>query len=141
MLRASTAPIARRGIRQLSSKSPSPLEGDSGALATHGHHAMTTFLVGATPLYFIFNTSGFGVVDEVFGTILAATIAGHSWVGLNYVATDYVPKVSKNLVGPARIANAAFGVVTLLGMTAIAWNGKGGIRGAVTGLWSPKKKE
>eukprot|EP00545_Synedropsis_sp_CCMP1620_P014521 CAMPEP_0119016356 /NCGR_PEP_ID=MMETSP1176-20130426/12414_1 /TAXON_ID=265551 /ORGANISM="Synedropsis recta cf, Strain CCMP1620" /LENGTH=141 /DNA_ID=CAMNT_0006969731 /DNA_START=69 /DNA_END=494 /DNA_ORIENTATION=- len=141
MLRSSAAPLARRGIRQLSNKSHSPLEGDSGALATHVYHGMTTFLVGATPLYFLIPTTGFGVVDPVFGTALAVAIAGHSWVGLNYVATDYVPKISKSLLGPARILNAAIGVVTLVGMTAIAWNGKGGIKGSLGALWSPKKKE
>jgi hypothetical protein len=141
MLRLVTAPLARRGVRQLSTKSPSPLEGDSGALATHVYHGMNGFLVFATPVYFLVPTKGFGVVDPVFGTVMAAAIAGHSWVGLNYIATDYVPKISKSLLGPARIANAALGAVTLLGMTAIAWNGKGGIKGCIAGMWSPKKKE
>jgi hypothetical protein len=102
---------------------------------------MTTFLVGATPLYFLIPMEGFGVLDPVFGTVVAAAVAGHSWVGLNYIATDYVPKISKSLLGPARIANAALGAVTLIGMTAIAWNGKGGIKGCISGLWNPKKKE
>lgn len=146
MIRSSLV-LRRVAVRQLSttkatSTSTGPtqvLEADSGKFATHIHHHMTTFLVFATPLYFVMPTPD--MVDKAVGSALAVTIAGHSWIGLNYVATDYVPKISKSLLGPARLVNAAIGVVTLLGMTAIAWNGKGGIKTCVTGMWTKKKTE
>lgn len=63
-------------------------------------------------------------------------MAAHSWIGLNYVATDYVPKISKSLLGPARVVNLALGVVTLAGLGKIAV-GERGLRGTVMGLWRP----
>lgn len=126
--------------QQCRSKSSSPLDGDAGNLATHVHHKMTTFLAIATPFYFFSPESMTdGLVDKAVGVILAVNVSAHSWIGLNYVVTDYVPKVSKAMVGPARIVTAGLGAVTLLGLSKIALNGKGGLKGAVLGLW--KKKE
>jgi hypothetical protein len=119
------------------------LEGDAGALATHIHHGMTTLLVIATPLYLLVpstSSSTTGVVDKIFGSALAITMAGHSWIGLNYVATDYVPKISKSLLGPARIVNAVIGAVTLVGLGTIAFNNQGGIKGCLAGLWGKSGK-
>eukprot|EP00543_Licmophora_paradoxa_P015000 CAMPEP_0202472842 /NCGR_PEP_ID=MMETSP1360-20130828/89079_1 /ASSEMBLY_ACC=CAM_ASM_000848 /TAXON_ID=515479 /ORGANISM="Licmophora paradoxa, Strain CCMP2313" /LENGTH=51 /DNA_ID=CAMNT_0049099513 /DNA_START=92 /DNA_END=244 /DNA_ORIENTATION=+ len=48
-----------------------------------------------------------GIVNQVFGGVMAVVVAGHSWIGLNYVATDYVPKINKSLLGPSRVLNAA----------------------------------
>ena len=56
---------------------------------------------------------------------------------LNYVATDYVPKISKALIGPARIFNVVLGVVTFVGLSKIALNDRGGIKGMIMGLWRP----
>ena len=76
-------------------KAASPLAGDSGDKATHLHHHMTTFLAVATPIYLFSPAAATdGLIDKGFGVVLAAAIAGHSWIGLNYVATDYVPKIS-----------------------------------------------
>ena len=81
------------------------------------------------------------MVDKTFGILLSGAISAHSWIGLNYVATDYVPKFSKALIGPVRVVNAALGVVTFLGLSIIALNDKGGIKGTIMGLWRPSKKE
>ena len=119
---------------------PSLLAGDAGTKATHLHHSLTSFLAVTTPLYFLLPSSYTdGTFDVAFGSLFATVVASHSWIGMNYVATDYVPKISKGLVGPARVANAALGVVTLVGLGLVATNGKGGIKGAVLGLWRPKK--
>jgi succinate dehydrogenase hydrophobic anchor subunit len=121
-------------------RTATPLEGDAGALATHIHHGMTTLLVVATPLYLLIPSSTSGIVDKIFGSALAITMAGHSWIGLNYVATDYVPKISKSLLGPARIVNAIIGAVTLVGLGTIAFNNQGGIKGCLSGLWGKSGK-
>mmetsp|Transcript_29062 Transcript_29062/g.43915 ORF Transcript_29062/g.43915 Transcript_29062/m.43915 type:complete len:144 (+) Transcript_29062:185-616(+) len=135
-----TPTITRRCLSTSSSAKPSLLAGDAGPLATHTYHTMNTVLMGATPLYFLLPTGGF--VDKAFGSVLAVTIAGHSWVGMNYVITDYVPKFfSKSWVGPARVVNAGIGVVTLLGLGAIAFNEQGGIKGCLGALWTKKKTE
>lgn len=130
--------------------SSSPLAGDSGHKATHLHHHMTTLLALATPLYLFSPTSptttspntsndytSTSMLDKSFGLLFATTISAHSWIGLNYVATDYIPKISKALVGPARIVNVGLGVVTFLGLSTIAFNERGGLKGCVKGLWRP----
>ena len=125
-----------------SSSSSSPLAGDAGKKATHLHHKITTFLAFTTPLY-LFTPSTYtdGLVDKTFGILLSGAISAHSWIGLNYVATDYVPKFSKSFIGPVRVVNAALGVVTFLGLSTIALNDRGGIKGTIIGLWRPSKKE
>lgn len=117
-------------------KSSSPLEADSGGLATRAHHGMIVALTALTPVYFVLPEES--SVSRGMGVVVAGTIAAHSWIGLNYVATDYVPKVSKALLGPARIANAGLAVVTLVGLTKMSLTSPGGIKGAVKGLWNPK---
>ena len=137
--------------QQRAKSSSSPLAGDSGHKATHLHHHMTTLLALATPLYLFSPTSptttspntsnndytSTSMLDKSFGLLFATTISAHSWIGLNYVATDYIPKISKALVGPARIVNVGLGVVTFLGLSAIALNERGGLKGCVKGLWRP----
>ena len=70
---------------------------------------------------------------------MAINVTAHSWIGLNYVVTDYVPKISKAMVGPARAVTATLSAVTLVGLGKVALNEKGGLKGTVLGLW--KKKE
>mmetsp|Transcript_12329 Transcript_12329/g.17202 ORF Transcript_12329/g.17202 Transcript_12329/m.17202 type:complete len:158 (-) Transcript_12329:253-726(-) len=149
MLRIAARPITRVVVRHthqnkngrvmnMSTASKNVLEGDAGALSTHVYHKVTTFMAVATPLYFMVPDSMTdGVVNQGFGIVLASNIAMHSWIGLNYVATDYVPKVSKALVGPARIVNAGMGVITLFGLSAMALS-PGGIKGTLKALWNPK---
>ena len=133
-------PIRNRIDQQCRSKSSSPLDGDAGNLATHVHHKMTTFLAVVTPIYFFSPDSMInGAVDKSIGLLLALNVSAHSWIGLNYVVTDYIPKVSKAMVGPARAVTAGLGAVTLIGLGKVAMNDKGGLKGAALGLW--KKKE
>jgi len=110
---------------------------------------MNTVLIGAAPIYFLLpvpkkgegNTTLSAVFDKIFGSMLAVTLAGHSWVGMNYVCTDYVPKISKSLVTPSRYLNAGMGIITLVGMGAIVFNDKGGIKGCLASLWKKQEEE
>mmetsp|Transcript_28153 Transcript_28153/g.40317 ORF Transcript_28153/g.40317 Transcript_28153/m.40317 type:complete len:91 (-) Transcript_28153:403-675(-) len=79
-----------------------------------------------------------GAFDKAFGVLLSANIAAHSWIGLNYVARDYVPKVSYALLPPARILCAAVGAITFFGMSRVALSSPGGLKGCAKGLWSGK---
>jgi succinate dehydrogenase hydrophobic anchor subunit len=139
---ARTRALSQQAVRRgLSSKAPSPLQGDAGPLATRVHHAMTLALVVATPVYFLIpEKSANGTLATTFGLAWTATVAAHSWIGLNYVATDYVPKISKSLLGPARYANLAIAAITILGMSKIVMS-PGGIKGVMTPLWRPKTKK
>lgn len=127
---------------RLSTKAPSALESDSGALATRVHHGMTTSLAVLTPVFFMVPDSMTdGKLNKLFGLFLSTNIAAHSWIGLNYVATDYVPKVSKALLGPARIVNAGLAAITLLGLYKISLMSEGGLKGVVKGVWNGKRKD
>lgn len=122
----------------------SPLEADTGRFGTHQHHHLTTFLLLVSPVYALAPLDDFGsgqAVRKMVDGVLACTITVHSWVGLNYVASDYVPKISRSLLGPARVVNAALAVTTLAGLLSIALNDKGGIKACVKGLWTNNKKK
>lgn len=130
--------LAAPAKRQPQSTKAGPLEADSGPLATRVHHAISLSLAVLTPAYFLVpDAASDGMFGKAFGVALSTTIAAHSWIGMNYVVTDYVPKVSKRLVGPARVFNAGLAGVTLLGLSYIAVSSKGGIKGCVKGLWNP----
>jgi len=122
-----------------------PLQGDAGNIATHIHHKMTTFLAVATPIYFLAPIDAEGgstsLPNKAFGTLLAINISAHSWIGLNYVITDYIPKISKSLTGPARFVTAGLAGVTLIGLGRVATNDQGGIRGTITALWRKDEKK
>lgn len=117
------------------------MEADAGALATRAHHHMTTALAVLTPIVFLVPDSYTdGIVNKTIGVFFSANVAAHSWVGMNYVVTDYVPKISKAALGPARIVNAGIAVVTLVGLCKISIMSPGGLKGAIKGLWNPKPK-
>lgn len=78
-------------------------------------------------------------MDKTFGALVVANLSIHSWVGMNYVITDYVPKISKSLNGPARIAAMGMGLVTCAGLGKVAITSKGGIKGLLKGLWNRKE--
>ena len=121
-----------------------PLDADAGALATRVHHTMTLGLAVFTPLYFLVPDSYTdGAFNKTFGFLLSLNITAHSWIGMNYVARDYVPKISYKLLGPAKVANAGLAILTLLGMSKICVFSPGGLKGVVKALWTaqPKKKE
>ncbi len=133
---------ARLGGNKFSTKATNPLEADSGSFGTHIHHSMMAVLAVATPLYFMVpDEYSDGALNKLFGVALSFYIAGHSWIGLNYVCVDYVPKISKSLLGPSRYVSAGLAGVTLLGLLRISVQSKGGIKGMIKGLWNPKKAE
>ena len=95
------APTSRRLVARAASpaarrRMSSALEGDTGALGTRIHHAMTTGLAFFTPLYMLTPDSYTdGALSKTFGLLLSVNISAHSWIGLNYVCRDYVPKVRR----------------------------------------------
>ena len=104
---------------------------------------MTTGLAIFTPLYMLTPDSYTdGAISKTIGLLLSVNISAHSWIGLNYVCRDYVPKISAKLLGPARIATAGLSLITLLGMARISVGSPGGLKGVVKGLWTapPAKK-
>ena len=134
---AATRTAARRKF-----STPNFMESDTGKLGTSIHHMMTNGLAVLTPIYFLTPDSMTdGAISKTFGLLLSVNITAHSWIGLNYVCRDYVPKVSKALLGPARVACLGLSAVTLLGMAKISTMSPGGLKGVVKAAWSEKKKE
>lgn len=120
------------------------LEGDVGTMGTRIHHGLNTGLTVLTPLYFLTPDSYTdGRLSKSFGLLLSTAIAAHSYIGLNYVCRDYVPKLSPKLLGPARIATLGLSAITFFGMAMISTSSPGGLKSLVKGLWTGKstKKE
>ena len=136
---ASTRAAVRTAVRKFSSGGVSPLEADSGALATRVHHGMCLALTVLTPIYLVLPENN--SISRGLGVVLAGNVTAHSWIGMNYVCTDYVPKVSKALLGPSRYLNAGMAVVTFLGLTQMSLFAPGGIKGSLKGLWNPPAKD
>jgi len=145
VLTRSSRRIVQQRVCRRQKMSTSPLESDTGALGTRIHHRITEVLAVMTPLYFLTPDSYTdGVISKAFGLLLSVNITAHSWIGLNYVARDYVPKISSKLLGPARIATLGLSAITLLGMAKISIMSPGGLKGVVKGVWkgdSKKKNE
>jgi len=128
--------------RPLSTKpSSSPLNADSGNIGTHVHHNLNLGLAVLAPIWFLMPDSySDGFVGKGFGVLLAGNISAHSWIGLNYVATDYVPKVSKSLLGPCRLLIAGMTTITFLGLSSLSIQSDGGIKGCIKGLWNANEE-
>ena len=139
MIRAASSRVASRALSASKKRfSTSPLEADAGPMATHTFHKLTLSLSVLAPAYLLVPdkyTDGF--FNKAFGVVLAANVTAHSWIGLNYVATDYVPKISKGLLGPARIVIGGMAGITFVGLSTISVLSKGGIKGCIKGLWNP----
>ena len=136
--------VNERVSRRLLSTKPSssPLNADSGNIGTHVHHNLSMGLAVLAPIWFLMPDSySDGFTGKGFGVLLAGNISAHSWIGLNYVATDYVPKVSKALLGPTRVAIAGMTAVTFLGLTRVSLQSEGGIKGCIKGLWNPSQSD
>ena len=90
-----------------------------------------------TPLAFGLSSSPFILpLDVVRGVALPF----HAHVGLNYVITDYVPKVSHSLTTPARVVMLVATGCTVLGIAKLNFMGEG-LTNTVLGLWRGDKKK
>jgi len=135
MIRRQAVVVSRRTS---SSKAPAELlKADQGPLSTHVNHGMSKFLAVAAPVLFLWPGDSDNFVNKAFSVLVAVNISAHSWIGLNHVCADYVPKISKSLLPPVRYANAGIGLFILLGLSKIALFSKGGIVGCIKGLWNP----
>jgi len=125
-----------------SNKNPLTIEADSGALATHLYHRATQSLAVLAPVYFLVPESySDGAFAKLFGVALSANVATHAWIGLNYVATDYVPKVSKALLRPFRYVNLGMAALMFFGLAKVSLWSPGGIKAVLKGPWNGKPKK
>lgn len=140
--KSAARPIAAAARAKSTATPPHPLEADAGTMGTKIHHTLAHSMGILAPLYF-FTPDSYtqGWMHKTMGVLLGANMGMHAWIGLNYVATDYVPKVSKALLRPSRYATAGVAVTILLGMVKISAFSPGGIKGVVKGVWNGKPKD
>ena len=145
MIKAATTRSASRiaaASQKRFSSNPGPLEADAGPLATHTWHTLSLTLSVLAPTYLLLPDSlTDGAFGKAFGVVLAGNVSAHGWIGMNYVATDYVPKLSKKLLPPARLVLGGMAALTFFGLSQISISSKGGIKGCLKGLWNPPKEE
>jgi len=113
------------------------MNADSGKMATAGFHKINMLLLGLTPVAFALSPSPFAMpVDIALGLALPI----HAHIGMNYVITDYAPKISKGIVGPCRIAMLGLTAFTVLGLLKLNTTGEG-LTETVKKLWRGLPKE
>eukprot|EP00640_Fibrocapsa_japonica_P006172 CAMPEP_0113934276 /NCGR_PEP_ID=MMETSP1339-20121228/1620_1 /TAXON_ID=94617 /ORGANISM="Fibrocapsa japonica" /LENGTH=118 /DNA_ID=CAMNT_0000936005 /DNA_START=221 /DNA_END=577 /DNA_ORIENTATION=+ /assembly_acc=CAM_ASM_000762 len=113
----------------------SVLKADQGALATKLFHYSSWIMPAAVPLALYMGPCM--PLDLTLGLLLP--IHGH--IGMNYVVTDYAPKIlPKSLWGPTRYAVLGVTLLSILGLTKLNLEGPG-ISATIKGLWRVKPEE
>jgi hypothetical protein len=102
----------------------------------HINHKISLGMAGLMPLYAML--PGDNWFHKAFGFFLSINVTTHAWLGMHQIASDYVPKVSKKLLGPAKIFNVGLAAVMFLGLSRINFSSPGGIKGMIVGLWRPE---
>lgn len=91
--------------------------------------------MGLTPLAFALSPS---IINLPVDLLLGLALPLHAHIGMSYVITDYVPKLSKGLMGPARVALLGLTGVTTVGLLKVNIMGEG-MTETVKSLWRGKK--
>ena len=112
------------------------LRSDEGKIATKVYHQVNMLVLGLTPIAFALSPS---FLNKPVDFALGLALPLHAHIGMSYVITDYVPKVSKALLGPARVVLLGMTAVTVLGLTKLNIFGVG-MTEVVKSLWRGKQK-
>ena len=106
-------------------------------LAVKVYHRVNLALLGATPVALATDNTFLSFPVDMG---LAVMFPLHGHIGMNYVITDYVPKLfSKAAVGPARAIMGGVTGATMLGLTKLNVEGPG-ITGTLKSLWRKPKE-
>lgn len=109
---------------------------ESSSKMTHYFHNTGYALIFIVPVSFAISPSIFNLpLDLALGFMFPL----HSFIGCNYVISDYVPKA---LRGPMRMFVLGATVITLAGLLRLNITG-GGITNAIKSMWAdpPKKSK
>merc|ERR1712216_411934 len=130
-------------VRQRSTAAAQPAGLDAALKADHSSGALSLFhktnllAIGLTPVAFVLPDS-IPVAGTAINVFLGIVFPVHGHIGMSGVLTDYVPKFSRSLLGPARMALLGLTSVTVLGLLKLNLTGDG-MTNSVKALW--KKKE
>ena len=126
------------------STKPNPfLNADAGPLATRVHHNLTISQAVVFPLFFLVSDTD-GFVSKSLAVILATSFSAHTWIALNYVAADYVPKIfypSKTALPKARMGILGLATLMFVGLNKITFFSPGGIKGVLLAPWNPPPRK
>ena len=101
-------------------------------IAVQLYHKVNLALLGATPVALATSSTPLSFPVDMG---LAVMFPLHGHIGMNYVLTDYVPKMfGKSALGPARAIMAGVTGVTVLGLVKLNLQGPG-ITGALKSFW------
>ena len=87
-----------------------------------------------TPLALLTPDNGTSTIAMVFNVAVGLSFPIHAHIGMSGVLTDYVPKLSKSALGPARFALVAITGVTVVGLLKHNLAGDG-IAKSLKSLW------
>eukprot|EP00968_Pinguiococcus_pyrenoidosus_P001546 scaffold69_cov248-Pinguiococcus_pyrenoidosus.AAC.40 len=120
-----------------STKTPSFGAADHGKIGTNMYHVINNVTLFVTPLAFILPQGYTMPIDLALNVLFP--IHGH--IGLNYVVTDYLPKIFPASFFPAaRIAVAGLTGITFLGLLKLNLMGPG-LTATLKSLWKKPKEE
>mmetsp|Transcript_13408 Transcript_13408/g.27364 ORF Transcript_13408/g.27364 Transcript_13408/m.27364 type:complete len:143 (-) Transcript_13408:34-462(-) len=131
-----TSRTLARPSRHLVNRQMSLLKSDEGTIATSTYHKVNLAIMALTPVAFALSPS---VINMPFDLALGLALPLHAHIGMSYVITDYVPKVSKGLLGPARVMLLGVTGVTILGLAHVNLKGDG-MTETVKSMWRGTKK-
>ena len=101
-------------------------------------HKTNLAAMGLFPVVLLMPDS-MGMVAMPFNILLGVMLPVHGHIGMTGVITDYVPKFSKSLLGPARFALLGLTSVTVLGLLKLNLFGDGMTK-SVKSLWRKPEK-
>ncbi|GMI08814.1 hypothetical protein TrLO_g10169 [Triparma laevis f. longispina] len=135
VIRRSAQAAPRLQQRNATAGGNSLLKSDEGPLSTSTYHKVNMLIMGLTPLAFALSPS---IINLPVDLLLGLALPLHAHIGMSYVITDYVPKLSKGLMGPARVALLGLTGVTTVGLLKVNIMGEG-MTETVKSLWRGKK--
>ena len=118
------------------------LHADTGPLSTRIHHNLTIAQAVVFPLFFFAPDDG--ALSKTLGVILATSFSTHTWIALNYIAADYVPKIfwpSKTALPKARVGIFGIAALMFIGLNKITFFSPGGIKAVLLAPWNPPPRK
>ncbi|KAJ8613802.1 hypothetical protein CTAYLR_004906 [Chrysophaeum taylorii] len=108
------------------------IRADEGVLGVRVYHMLNLGVLWLTPVALVSPPPLTSICD----TIIALAFPIHGHIGMNYVLTDYVPKVfGKGARGPARVIMLGVTTATTAGLLKLNMDGPG-VTGALKALWT-----
>ena len=105
----------------------------------HIFHKTNIAAMALAPLILVLPDSG--VATTSYNVVMGIALPLHGHIGMTGILTDYVPKLSKGLLTPARYAMVGLTAVTVLGLLKHNLAGDGMTK-SLKALWrQPEKKD